>query len=83
MTAKKAGPVTVHLTPCKSSTIESLGYDPVTRTLAVKFKNGGVYHYHDVPLEAHRALRHPGASIGRVVSLVGARHKFTKIGEIK
>jgi hypothetical protein len=35
------------LTPVKSSNIEAAGYDPATRTLTVKFRNGGVYHYHD------------------------------------
>lgn len=33
------------LSPLKSSNIESAGYDPATRTLTVKFKNGGTYHY--------------------------------------
>ncbi len=33
------------LSPLKSSNIEAAGYDPATRTLTVKFKNGGTYHY--------------------------------------
>lgn len=33
------------LTPVKSSNIESAGYDPATKTLTVKFINGGTYHY--------------------------------------
>jgi hypothetical protein len=35
------------LTPVKSSNIEAAGFDPATRTLTVKFRNGGTYHYAD------------------------------------
>lgn len=42
--------------PVKSSNIEEVGYDPVTKTLAVKFKNGGLYHYADVGPEVHAEL---------------------------
>jgi hypothetical protein len=39
-----------------SSNIDSIGYDPETQVLAVKFKNGGLYHYHGVPPEEHSHL---------------------------
>lgn len=42
-------PKTPTLIPVTSSNLESVGYDPETRLLAVKFKRGGaVYHYEDV-----------------------------------
>lgn len=47
----------VERTPVSSSNIHSVGYDHATKTLAVEFKNGGgVYHYHDVPKDAHEAF---------------------------
>lgn len=34
--------------PVKSSNIKSCGYDSASRTLAVEFSDGTVYHYADV-----------------------------------
>lgn len=34
-----------------SSNIAEHGYDVGTRTLAVRFKSGALYHYRDVPAE--------------------------------
>ena len=39
-----------------SSNLVSIGYDAPTRTLAVEFKGGAVYHYGDVPVELFDAL---------------------------
>jgi hypothetical protein len=33
----------------QSSTLHSIGYDPAERVLEVKFRQGGVYVYLDVP----------------------------------
>jgi hypothetical protein len=35
--------------PVKSSNIEAVAWDRETKTLSVKFLNGGIYHYKDVP----------------------------------
>ena len=41
--------ITVTLSPVKhSSQIDSIGHDAASNTLAVKFKQGGTYHYHGV-----------------------------------
>ena len=41
----------------ESSAVESVGYDPRTRTLEVEYANGGgVYRYLDVPPRAHDKL---------------------------
>lgn len=42
--------------PVSSSNIASVGYDPASRTLAVEFKSGGVYHYPGIDPEQHRAF---------------------------
>lgn len=44
------------MTSCKSSQIESHGYDPVTNTLAVKFHSGHTYHYAGVSAEKHAEM---------------------------
>jgi hypothetical protein len=40
----------------KSSNVESIGYDSSTKTMAVKYLNGGLYHYEGVPSEVHENL---------------------------
>lgn len=46
----------VERSPVKSSNVKSVGYDPDTKTLAVEFNGGGVYHYHDVEKDVHDNL---------------------------
>ncbi len=41
------------MTPVESGHIESIGHDPNTNTLTVKFKNGAVYSHDDVPATVH------------------------------
>lgn len=42
---------------CTSSQIKSHGYDPQTRTLAIEFKTGAVYHYADCPPEVYADMQ--------------------------
>ena len=47
----------MEMKPVVSSNLESVGYDPETRVLQVKFKGGpGSYRYFDVPQEIHEGL---------------------------
>lgn len=46
----------IDMKKCCSSQVESYGYNPLTKTLAVKFSSGGLYHYHDVPQETADAM---------------------------
>lgn len=39
-----------------SKTLESAGYDAMTRTLRVRFRHGGLYDYLDVPPEVFEGL---------------------------
>lgn len=81
MTAKKPKAPVITMIACKSSQVESHGYDPVTQTLAVKFKNGGVYHYHNVPpAMQHDMLKSP--SIGSFLhSNVKGKFTHKKLGD--
>jgi len=43
-------------TPVSSSNLASVGYDPVTATLAVEFHHGGIYEYDNVSANLHAGL---------------------------
>lgn len=40
----------------KSSNIEGVAYAPETKTMHVRFKNGGLYRYEDVAPHTHQAF---------------------------
>lgn len=42
--------------PVASSNLSEVGYDPVTRTLEIAFKQGGVYQYFGVPTHIYGGL---------------------------
>jgi len=46
----------MEMKPVDSSNITEIGHDPSTKKLRVRFKNGGLYEYDDVPAEAHGAF---------------------------
>ncbi|OQX00458.1 MAG: hypothetical protein BWK73_48340 [Thiothrix lacustris] len=39
-----------------SSNLRSVGYDPETATLEVRFRHGGVYQYYNVPEETYTVI---------------------------
>lgn len=43
-------------TVVQSSNVRSVGYDPSNKILEVEFKNGGIFHYHEVGENKHREL---------------------------
>lgn len=45
-----------NLTPMTSSMLDGQHYDPNSRLLTVRFKNGAVHQYADVPAEKHDAF---------------------------
>lgn len=44
------------MTPIESSMFEAHHYNPNTRQLTVRFKNGAVHQYEDVPADKHFAF---------------------------
>lgn len=46
----------IPLTPCESSNIKAHGYDAATRTLAIQFAGGKLWHYAAVPPEVYSGL---------------------------
>ena len=47
-------PRTINRQAVESSSLASVGYAPVARTLEVEFRNGRVYRYFGVPPETYR-----------------------------
>jgi hypothetical protein len=52
-----------------SSSVASIGYDPVAAVLEIEFRNGRIYQYRQVPPQAHRLLLQAD-SIGEFVNNV-------------
>jgi hypothetical protein len=44
----------MHRTSIQSKAILNIGYDPAERRLEIRFRDGRLYHYRDVPAEVHR-----------------------------
>lgn len=68
----------IAMKPVKSSQVHSTGYDPATKTLAVQFNSGGLYHYHNVSQETAAAMdkaESVGAFLGKQIK---GKHEFTK-----
>lgn len=65
-------------TPVTSSNVASVGYDPDTKVMSIEFKDGSVYHYHDVESDLHEQLL-AAKSIGSFLHKnVKGAYKFTK-----
>jgi uncharacterized protein YdaL len=59
--------IDIPLVPVTSSNVAAVGYDAASKTLAVKFNSGSLYHYSDVPPELH-AEAMKAKSIGSFLS---------------
>jgi hypothetical protein len=57
----------MHRTRVKSSSVNSIGYDPATRVLELEFRPHRVYRYFDVPDDVYEGLLH-APSIGQFVN---------------
>lgn len=73
----------MHMHPVKSSQIKEVGHDPATRTLAVRFNTGALYHYAGVDAETFSAF-HKAPSIGaHFGKSIKGKYDYTKIDETK
>lgn len=68
----------IELKACESSNLAAHGYDPETRTLAVRFKSGGVWHYSGVPLEVHEGLCAAASKGGYFATKILPKYKGAK-----
>lgn len=64
----------IALTPCSSAAVKAYGYDPVSRTLALRFGAGKVHHYKDVPpdvFESFEAAESKGRAFASFIKPAG------------
>lgn len=77
MNAKK---LTIRMSPVKSSSqVSAIGYDAASKTLAVTFKSGGTYHYHDVPSDKYVGLQKAESAGKYLGQHIKPYYKFTRI----
>ena len=73
--------------PVRSTSIGSIGYQPVERELEIKFRESGdVYRYFDVPAEEHAAFmaaESKGTYLNQVFKPRGYRHVVVSEGKKK
>jgi len=69
----------IKMCDCASSMLAQHGYDAATKTLAVKFKNGGVYHYAGVSQEDYDTLVKSKSLGGHFAANVRAKFRHEKI----
>jgi KTSC domain-containing protein len=64
----------------KSKVIASLGYEPATHTLEVRFKNGATYSYAGVSPNAYHALKTAPSIGGHFTAHISGKFNHRKIG---
>jgi len=78
-TTTKPAPKAIPMTPCKSSQVESYGFDAESRTLALKFRSGGEYHYFEVSHETFEQLK-TCESVGKFLgSEIRGKFRFVRL----
>ena len=79
MSVKQKKVPSIALSPVKSSQIESIGYDLASKTLAVKFNSGGIYHYAGVNAAEFESLQKAKSIGSHFGSKIRNVFKHTKI----
>ena len=70
----------IEMIPVVSSNIESIGYNEETQILRVKFLNGAIYEYKNVPLIEFEQLKNT-SSVGSYLNRNIARnYPYEKVG---
>ncbi len=71
----------IPITPVESTQIAGIGYDGLSKTLAVKFKGGSVYHYANVETQLFddfMAAPSKGKFFGEKIKHFTDKYPFTK-----
>ncbi len=59
--------------------MHSVGYDPATETLQIRYKNGGTYEYSGVPQNTHDELMAADSVGSHLAQFVKGVHDFKRI----
>jgi hypothetical protein len=63
-----------------SSNLHSVGYDPESLTLEIKFQGSGVYQYFNVPPDRHQRLMSASSKGSYFDAYIKGRYRFRKVG---
>lgn len=73
----------IAITPVKSLQLAGIGHDPATNTLAVKFSNGGIYHYEGVTAKDYAAFLGAKSHGSHFGTAIRGKFKHTKLPDAK
>lgn len=62
-----------------SSNIARFKYDPVSRVLAVEFKNGGTYNYFDVPDFIFEEMKNAGSKGQYLAQRIKGAYRYARV----
>ncbi len=62
-----------------SSNLESVGYDSKDEILEIKFHNGGIYQYSNVPFEKYELLMNASSKGSYFARFIKDRYRYRKI----
>ncbi|MDQ3374333.1 MAG: KTSC domain-containing protein [Acidobacteriota bacterium] len=62
-----------------SSNLESVGYDSKDEILEIKFHNGGIYQYSNVPFEKYESLMSASSKGSYFARFIKDRYRYRKI----
>lgn len=66
-----------------SNQVSEYGYSAESNTLAVRFKNGGMYHYHDVPERIAKGFDEAESKGSYLHSHIKPTFKYSRIDDKK
>lgn len=61
-----------------SSNVDEIGYNPETKVLSVRFKQGGLYHYNNVEPEKYDALKKADSIGSHLHKHIKPHHSFRR-----
>ena len=62
-----------------SSNLSSVGYDPATAILEIRFHNGGIYQYFNVPSSVHTGLMTAASKGHYLHRFIRGKYRYLKV----
>ncbi len=66
--------------PVTSRNLHSVGYDPNSLTLEIRFNSGGLYQYYNVPVSVYEGLMSAGSHGGYHHRNIKWNYSYRRIG---
>lgn len=70
----------IEMIPVVSSNVESIGYNEGTQILRVKFLNGAIYEYKNVPLVEFEQLKNTSSAGSYLNRNIARNYPYEKVG---